>query len=621
MADWVKLDTGIPDSDFVYPWGGISGDGSTLVATATTTNWVEPYPKTDIFISTDHGVTWAKKSPAMKSWCWGDVAISPTGQYIALVASDTATYAASVWTTSDYGDTWTERLGAEYGNSLAMSADGSIIYLAGSDTHGVYKSTDYGVTWSNNIEIPDTQDVACNSDGSIVLVSRRAGAGEGAYLSIDGGTSWSLSLSGVASYVAMNSDGTCMAATGELGLSYSSDTGTTWTRVREDGTYFLPFISSDGATIICSLGQGIAHASYDSGVTWEFDDPNAPSFIGANSAGSFLYGQSAYPGGHYIYEGDIPSASIPKLFMDGFDYYGTDHLALKWGTANNINVLPTAGRFSGGCISPGTNAVLSTIPLNDATHVVLGFALNLVTRAEFTITFDGTGTALTFLANGRVEFSGSPPLSPAGVLPLGSWVYLEIGIAPDSLEMRVNGSSLGWVPPTAWTNGPCSGITINHAASSANLSSYWLIDDVRITFGAVQKWFGNSRVVALGLDGNSTPQGWSPSLEPAWQQLNDFPGDISAAEAGLSSVFTTAGLPSPPSAVHGVQLNVYGQDASPTPLAVATVLRSGTETVGATFAFSDQLSLKREAHLVNPSTNLEFTPAELDSIEIGVTTV
>jgi photosystem II stability/assembly factor-like uncharacterized protein len=122
-----------------------------------------------IWISQDSGATWDSRTATnigatMGTTRWGALTSSSSGQY--LVATEYGTSGTPntgyIWTSSDYGATWTARTTTDTGetllrsywvSSLTSSGDGKQIAASsgyGSYNSCIYTSSDYGVTWTTN---------------------------------------------------------------------------------------------------------------------------------------------------------------------------------------------------------------------------------------------------------------------------------------------------------------------------------------------------------------------------------------------------------------------------------------------------------------------------------------
>ena len=155
-------------------WSAIasSADGARLAATVSSGS---------IYTSADSGASWTEDATA-GARNWVSIAMSANGQRLAAVeGSIDLSYCdvyGSLWTSSDFGASWTEQagLGSNCWRGVAMSGDGATV-AAVVDQGSIWVSTDYGSSWSETSD-PDSNSmpymsttyywraVAVSSDGT-----------------------------------------------------------------------------------------------------------------------------------------------------------------------------------------------------------------------------------------------------------------------------------------------------------------------------------------------------------------------------------------------------------------------------------------------------------------------
>jgi hypothetical protein len=93
-----------------------------------------------LFTSSDYGVTWTSRASALN---WYSVSLSSTGQYQTAVS-----YNSQIYTSSDYGVSWTPRDSARNWNTVSVSSTGqyqtAVVYSG-----NVFISSNFGETWSS----------------------------------------------------------------------------------------------------------------------------------------------------------------------------------------------------------------------------------------------------------------------------------------------------------------------------------------------------------------------------------------------------------------------------------------------------------------------------------------
>lgn len=161
----------------------LGSDGSFLVATA----------ETGVFLSTDLGDNWTKKTPdAVEDTDWVKGICSDDGTYIIVVSSANAIYrsanSGTSWgaITPAGGDTFSV-------NKLATSDDGQYMVIVGQNstdaTESCYISTDYGATWTAKKPVAasiEWTECDISNDGAIIAVSTSTYF----YISLDSGATW-----------------------------------------------------------------------------------------------------------------------------------------------------------------------------------------------------------------------------------------------------------------------------------------------------------------------------------------------------------------------------------------------------------------------------------------------
>ena len=142
-----------------------------------------------IYTSADSGASWTEDATA-GARNWASIAMSADGQRLAAVEGSIAlSYCdvyGSLWTSSDFGASWTEQagLGSECWRGVAMSGDGATV-AAVVDQGSIWVSTDYGSSWSETSD-PDSNSmpymsttyywraVAVSSDGTTLAAASAA---------------------------------------------------------------------------------------------------------------------------------------------------------------------------------------------------------------------------------------------------------------------------------------------------------------------------------------------------------------------------------------------------------------------------------------------------------------
>jgi len=183
-------------------WFGvaISANGQYQTAIAATG---QSNVEAGIYISSDYGLSWMIATDTVTNdttpnkRTWYAIAMSASGQYQTAVTTTDAAFAGYIYTSSNYGLTWTQNSNSSLGKnwySCAVSATGqyqtAIVYYndttasfslvnttatnASTKTYGIYISNNYGATWSectsvlngsSNVYNPSWYSIAISSSG------------------------------------------------------------------------------------------------------------------------------------------------------------------------------------------------------------------------------------------------------------------------------------------------------------------------------------------------------------------------------------------------------------------------------------------------------------------------
>lgn len=275
-----------------------SSDGSKLV-TADNSGATGGH----IFTSTNYGATWTTRESA-RNW----IALASSSDGIKLVA---AVQEGLIYTSTDSGATWTARDSVRRWSGLASSSDGSKL-VATVEGGWIYTSTDSGATWTARDSVRNWTAVTSSSDGTKLVATARA---DQIFTSSNSGVSWTPRDSvRLWRAVASSSDGSKLAAVvyGNPGNIYTSvDSGATWTvRATDLNKYWQGIaMSSDGSKLVASSYTGAVYTSQDSGATWTSINSIQSAYGVALSAdGTKL----VVTGSGYIYTSGSPPIPTPS---------------------------------------------------------------------------------------------------------------------------------------------------------------------------------------------------------------------------------------------------------------------------------------------------------------------
>jgi len=124
-------------------------------------------------------------------WIVAPGGTSPSANWTCLASSSSganliaAAGGGQIYTSPDYGATWTAHGTVQFWTSVASSGDGTKLLAAAMDSQ-IYTSNNSGVTWTARASIGNWTSVASSSDGTKLAAS----AGNVVYTSVDSGVTW-----------------------------------------------------------------------------------------------------------------------------------------------------------------------------------------------------------------------------------------------------------------------------------------------------------------------------------------------------------------------------------------------------------------------------------------------
>lgn len=241
-----------------------------------------------IYVSRDFGNTWQAKGPDLDGTAtfWQHTAISVDGAYIIAIAAGVGFTISRVFSSFDFGETWTESsnipwhtygYGALKGISISTSGQHQVIQA----TNNTIISSDYGATWSTSkLFRRDASQPVISSNGQIQMLFGKETQFQDypqINASTDFGNTWVkkeyLTTRDWRKLV-ISADGTRAAGiVGGNEIFVSTNSGNTWTSKfgiavgNVSDLLFLLQMSSDGKNLI--TGSFVAlYVSTDFGETW-----------------------------------------------------------------------------------------------------------------------------------------------------------------------------------------------------------------------------------------------------------------------------------------------------------------------------------------------------------------
>lgn len=298
---WITADAASDNDRWQWSRSAVSADGSVLLVAM---DWG------GLFVSDDGtGAVWRELMPNGIPWLEGDPPLS----YTAMAMSDDGNRivvggnAGRLWTTSDRGVTWSERRPGGIDSdrawqAVACDSTGLKIFAAedGSWELGLghlWTSTDGGATWTERMPGGDSASrwwwtVGSSSDGQTLVATTHRDVNV-VWKSTDGGATWSditpFDRNEDWEWLAIDATGTKILAASHYydgsavndptprpsGIYRSTDGGSSWGRIGpfpdETSYYNSVFMSRDGSTV--AVLYDVCYLSFDGGSTWSTESP------------------------------------------------------------------------------------------------------------------------------------------------------------------------------------------------------------------------------------------------------------------------------------------------------------------------------------------------------------
>lgn len=338
-------------------------------------------------------------------------------------------------------------------------------------------------------------------------------------------------------------------------------------------------------------------------------------------------------------------------FTDSFDHYSLTHITRKWtqsvGSSANQSITASSGRRSTASFrvtNPGNTGLSKTLDAQ-ATWVV-GFAFragSLPATSKHLVKFFDTATlhcdvrlntdgTLTATRNGTSLGSSSNSLSA------GTYYYLEVKVTisdgAGAIEVRVNGSSTGWINLTGIDtrnagNASANVIQIFGGGNSENVN--FDADDLYIcdaTGSTNNNFLGDVRVDAFFPDGNGNSSqftGNDGNSTDNYQLVDDTAPDddttyVESDTPTEIDTYTFPGMLHTPSSIHGLQINMMSKKDDSGSRNIASVIRSGgTNTSGTSQALATSYVNYTQISETDPNTSAAWTSSGFGNAEFGIT--
>jgi photosystem II stability/assembly factor-like uncharacterized protein len=242
-------------------WSSIASDISGLRLIATS-------KYNGVFSSINFGLNWTVVANLSQVLNWTAVSSDSSGKYVVAGASG-----AGLFTSNNYGSTFKKTYSNFSSSSLinfVCSNDLGNVVIAAISPGGILLSSNYGNNWKYTSASSSIYwyGLAMDSAG----VNMYASSNYGIYQSINGGTTWTNSLSIVGNnyFITCDSTGTYIAATSNSlnDIFLSSNAGKSWTTQQFSCVPWQIVCNSNGQTLTVACNPGVIYQSINFGISW-----------------------------------------------------------------------------------------------------------------------------------------------------------------------------------------------------------------------------------------------------------------------------------------------------------------------------------------------------------------
>lgn len=325
------------------------------------------------------------------------------------------------------------------------------------------------------------------------------------------------------------------------------------------------------------------------------------------------------------------------VFMDGFDHYGNNDVAMKWDSGSTTITSRGTGVYGVGQCLVGTasNRTITKTLTSQATWIIC-FHVNFTG-------LPGSDTAFLTLRDGatshvdlRITAAGairatrngtSLGISSSGIISTGTWYWLCAKFTIDDsagvVEVHLNNSSVLSLTSQDTRNGAnasANNFQVTTPAAGAQVDNLVVLNTAGSSLNDIptEEWRISTQT-ATGA-GNSTQ--WTPSAGSNYQNVDDatsIDSDStynSSSTAGHTDLFAIGNFDS--GVVRAVQTCITARKDDGGTREIREKCRSGsTNYSGATQAISSSYLTYRELREVDPATAAAWTLSNLDAAEFG----
>ena len=258
--------------------------------------------------------------------------------------------------------------------------------------------------------------------------------------------------------------------------------------------------------------------------------------------------------------------------MDGFDYYATEHIGLKWREVADFEIIPDEGRNGGGCLYPSGYGIAETPLVDGSSGVTVGAAIKRASGGRFYFALrNNDGTDLAFFqveSDGKANIGSLTTHNFVCNLTTNHWRYVELsalntsGTITGTLKVFNNTEQ---VFSQAYSIDTETSLAIESVKVAASDAGAFHMDDFYLEAGMVSH--GDVHVQAYEPDATVVSSIWVPSdgtsALHACVNASDtteslYISALCTDEASPNTIeFSSSDIPSPLPTIYGTQVNAW----------------------------------------------------------------
>ena len=331
------------------------------------------------------------------------------------------------------------------------------------------------------------------------------------------------------------------------------------------------------------------------------------------------------------------------LLMDGFDYVtdnAPEHLVGKWTHDSDADIDSGAGRISGQALEVGTGALVETaFVVTNPIHLGFAFKFDVTpssTRSIVYLYHEGSiNVSLRLNISSNLEVrrgaTGTLLATSTNAFSTGTWYYIEfktfISSTVGTIEVRVDGTSVDWVPPlTSLDTKVSSGAGVS-TLSLVGQQTRWNFDDLIIfdtTGSRLNDFLGDCTIETLYPDAPGLDTDFTPLAGTNWEAVDDVipDGDTTYVEGsviGNTDRHSHGNIVGSPDTIHAVAVNAHCKKTNAGVRTIRLVAEDGTtegESADKTPVFGTYGWLQG-IFADHPTGAAVWTESEVNTVEFG----